>query len=109
LLLAAAVAALPHRGSTPVQLSVSGLSSGAFAAVQYHVAFSGDLLGVGVIAGGPYWCAMGTLAYATTACMTQPELIDLTLLWGATTVAANLGVCLVAFPPSDCFLENQCY
>jgi len=59
--------------------------------VQYHVAYSGDLLGVGVIAGGPYWCAMGTIGFATTACMTDPQLIDLNLLWGATAIAANLG------------------
>jgi len=79
------------RGKNSVELSVSGLSSGAFAAVQYHVAYSADLMGVGVIAGGPYWCAMGTIGFATTACMTEPELISLNLLWGATTIAANLG------------------
>ncbi len=34
------------------RLSVSGLSSGAYFAVQFHVAFSKDIMGVGVLAGG---------------------------------------------------------
>lgn len=39
------------------QTSVSGLSSGAFMAVQFGVAFSSQLVGVGVVAGGPFDCA----------------------------------------------------
>jgi hypothetical protein len=38
------------------QNSVSGLSSGAFMAVQLHLAYSSDFVGAGVIAGGPYRC-----------------------------------------------------
>ena len=34
------------------RISVSGLSSGGYFAVQFHVAFSRTLMGVGVIAGG---------------------------------------------------------
>lgn len=34
------------------KLSVSGLSSGAFFAVQFHVAFSRIIMGAGVVAGG---------------------------------------------------------
>ena len=37
--------------------SVSGLSSGAFMAAQFQVAFSGTLVGAGIIAGGPFYCA----------------------------------------------------
>src|SRR3954467_7218141 len=37
--------------------SVSGISSGAFMAVQFGTAWSSVIKGVGVIAGGPYWCA----------------------------------------------------
>ncbi len=33
-------------------ISVSGLSSGAYFAVQFHVAFSKDIMGAGVVAGG---------------------------------------------------------
>jgi hypothetical protein len=40
--------------------SVSGISSGAFMAVQFGVSWSSTVKGVGVIAGGPYYCAQGT-------------------------------------------------
>ena len=33
-------------------MSVSGLSSGAYFAVQFHVAFSSSIMGVGAVAGG---------------------------------------------------------
>src|SRR5271165_4559072 len=42
--------------------SVSGISSGAFMAVQFGVSWSSIVKGVGVIAGGPYYCAQGTAA-----------------------------------------------
>ena len=34
------------------QVSVSGMSSGACMATQFHVAHSSDVMGVGIIAGG---------------------------------------------------------
>jgi poly(3-hydroxybutyrate) depolymerase len=37
--------------------SISGISSGAFMAVQFATAWSSVVKGVGVIAGGPFWCA----------------------------------------------------
>src|SRR5271156_1322728 len=40
--------------------SISGISSGAFMAVQFGVSWSSIVKGVGVIAGGPYYCAHGT-------------------------------------------------
>ncbi|WAC71511.1 hypothetical protein OU995_18230 [Roseateles sp. SL47] len=49
-------------------LTVSGLSSGAFMAAQYAVAFSRDVTGVGVVAGGPWDCAQGRIDLATTNC-----------------------------------------
>ena len=39
------------------ETSVSGISSGAFMTVQLGVAHSADVKGVGVTAGGPYFCA----------------------------------------------------
>lgn len=57
-------------------ISVSGLSSGAYFAVQFHVAFSKSIMGVGVIAGGPYYCAQNDLEIALSACMLNPELIS---------------------------------
>lgn len=68
--LAAAADALPSLGADPSKTSVSGLSSGAFMAVQYQVAFSGSVIGTGVIAGGPYYCAAGSLINAGI-CMGQ--------------------------------------
>lgn len=49
--------ALPALGADAARVSVSGLSSGGFMAVQYATAFSGRTVGVGVVAGGPYNCA----------------------------------------------------
>ncbi len=57
---ASAAEALPAVGADRQETSVSGLSSGAFMAVQYQVAFSSSLKGAGIVAGGPYYCT-GTL------------------------------------------------
>ncbi|QDQ28374.1 poly(3-hydroxybutyrate) depolymerase [Chitinimonas arctica] len=51
------LAALGAYGADLKQTSVSGLSSGAFMAVQFDVAFSSELVGAGIIAGGPFYCA----------------------------------------------------
>jgi hypothetical protein len=48
---------LPRYGVNLSETSVSGLSSGAFMTVQFHVAFSHLMVGAGIIAGGPYYCA----------------------------------------------------
>ena len=37
--------------------SVSGVSSGAYMAHQLHVTYSDTIMGAGLIAGGPYYCA----------------------------------------------------
>lgn len=37
--------------------SISGISSGAFMASQFGVAWSSVIKGVGIVAGGPYYCA----------------------------------------------------
>ncbi|SOE01089.1 hypothetical protein [Caenispirillum bisanense] len=47
------------------QVSVSGLSSGAYMAVQMQTAHSADIMGAGIFAGGPYGCARGGLTLAT--------------------------------------------
>jgi poly(3-hydroxybutyrate) depolymerase len=60
---------LPAFNVDLAQSSVSGLSSGAFMAVQFHVAFSQSLIGAGVVAGGPYDCAEGELTIALDRCM----------------------------------------
>jgi hypothetical protein len=63
-----ATVALPRFHVDIGQTSVSGLSSGGFMAVQFGVAYSSIVKGVGVIAGGPYYCAQGDVGIATTRC-----------------------------------------
>jgi hypothetical protein len=46
--------------------SISGISSGAFMAVQFGMAWSSTVKGVGAIAGGPYYCAQGSATSALT-------------------------------------------
>ncbi len=41
----------------PDAISISGISSGGFMASQFHAAHSSMVMGVGIIAGGPYQCA----------------------------------------------------
>eukprot|EP00301_Raphidiophrys_heterophryoidea_P020089 c4871_g1_i1.p1 GENE.c4871_g1_i1~~c4871_g1_i1.p1 ORF type:complete len:350 (-),score=72.97 c4871_g1_i1:189-1238(-) len=54
-------------------VTVSGLSSGAFMAVQLHVAFSSFINGSAVFAGGPFYCAQGNLIDAEYKCMKTYE------------------------------------
>jgi hypothetical protein len=70
--------------------TVSGVSAGAFMAVQHHVAYSSSIDGVGIVAGGPYWCAMADIDVATTSCEYDPDRISLDLLYGATEYAYGL-------------------
>ena len=46
--------------------SISGISSGAFMAVQFGTAWSSVITGVGVVAGGPYYCDQADLSDAMT-------------------------------------------
>jgi hypothetical protein len=66
--------ALPSYQVDITKTSVSGLSSGAFMATQFHLAYSASLVGAGVIAGGPFYCAGSVpgapfLETAMTICM----------------------------------------
>ena len=51
-------------------VTVSGISSGGFMAVQLHVAHSAAVKGAGVLAGGPFYCAQGSLWAALNNCTT---------------------------------------
>jgi hypothetical protein len=68
LLSQAAPVALQNYNADLADTSVSGLSSGGFMAVQFAVAYSSLVKGVGVIAGGPYYCAQGDVDIATRKC-----------------------------------------
>jgi poly(3-hydroxybutyrate) depolymerase len=77
---AADAPALPALGADVRQITVSGLSSGAFMATQFSVAYSARIAGVGIVAGGPFFCAgLGGLSgpehflvTATSECMNSP-------------------------------------
>lgn len=69
------------------QVSVSGLSAGGYMAVQFEVAFSASVTGAGVIAGGPYNCAQGTLYLATTVCSCTSDLLACRVRAGGTQVS----------------------
>lgn len=69
----------------PAQVSVSGISSGAFMANQLHIAHSANIMGAAMIAGGLYGCAVlhatadGVEALASQAagpCLSTPFLLE---------------------------------
>ena len=66
---AGAAPALPAMGANLQGLTVSGISSGAYMAVQFQVAHSKLVRGAGVLAGGPYYCAEGSAWRALSNCM----------------------------------------
>jgi poly(3-hydroxybutyrate) depolymerase len=61
-------------------ISLSGISSGAFMAHQFHVIHSANIMGAGLIAGGPYSCAEGSYFWSW---------FDTTGLYAATSVCSN--------------------
>ncbi|MBS1971912.1 MAG: hypothetical protein JSU04_16495 [Bdellovibrionales bacterium] len=63
---------IPALNADPNSITVSGLSSGAFMAVQLGVAYSKQIKGVAAIAGGIYNCAEGNVDTATNVCMKNP-------------------------------------
>jgi poly(3-hydroxybutyrate) depolymerase len=58
-----------RRGADPKQVSISGLSSGAAMALQYAVAHSSSIIGVGSVAGPTWDCAEGDLSRAMQVCL----------------------------------------
>jgi poly(3-hydroxybutyrate) depolymerase len=73
------------------QTSTSGLSSGAFMAVQFHVAFSSIMKGAAIFAGGPFDCAQGSLTTALTTCEDPLSAPDVTSLVAITNQWATAG------------------
>jgi poly(3-hydroxybutyrate) depolymerase len=56
--------------------SISGFSSGGFMTAQMHFAYSKEVIAAGVVAGGPYYCSLGspeTVVY----CADAPDKVDL--------------------------------
>jgi hypothetical protein len=97
---AAGATPLPQLVLDPAQTTVSGLSSGAYMAVQVHVAYSATFAkGAGIVAGGPFYCAQGSIVTATGPCMTHsgttnvPTLVSTTKSWatgGTIDAVSNL-------------------
>jgi hypothetical protein len=94
-------APLPGLTIDPSAISVSGLSSGGFMAVQIHVAYSATFKrGAGIVAGGPYYCTEGFLGNVKARCMDNainipvPLLVGITKAWAAVNLidpTSNLG------------------
>lgn len=70
--------------------SISGISSGGYMAVQFHVAHSSKIIGIGVIGGGPYYCANNNALIALNSCMKYPHLINIDELIFATDYASSI-------------------
>ena len=85
----------------PAQVSVSGISSGAFMANQLHVAHSADIMGAGLIAGGLYGCAVlhptddgveALASQATGPCMSAPFLLEDVAFYAGLVRSSRKGV-----------------
>ena len=86
-----------------IDLTVSGLSSGAYMAVQYHIAHSDRVNGSAIFAGGPYYCAESTILLAETRCMHKfeaPETVNKLVEY--TQDAAHMGTIA-----DTTYLKNQ--
>lgn len=83
---------LPALNIDKTQTTVSGLSAGGFMAVQLHVAYSATFAkGAGVVAGGPFYCAEGSIVNATGRCMASPSGIPTSTLVNTTNSWASQG------------------
>ena len=95
---------LPAYGADITQVTVSGLSSGAYMAGQFAVAYSSIVNGAALVAGGPYYCAsqpgvepfVPYLVNALTTCMNpadaQAAPPDPALLWSRTLELSRAGL-----------------
>lgn len=66
---------LPNLVTDPQTVTMSGLSAGAFFAIQYGMAHSSEVMGVASFAGGVYHCANGNMLDAD-ACAQDPSTVD---------------------------------
>lgn len=74
------------------QITVSGLSSGAFMATQLEVAYSAVFSGAAIFAGGVYGCAEGSLIKAQFDCMAAPDQLNLPRLVESAKTLETLGL-----------------
>lgn len=64
---------LPSLSLDLSNVTVSGLSSGGYMATQFQLAHSDWVKGIGVFAGGPYYCAKGDITTALAQCVNKIE------------------------------------
>jgi poly(3-hydroxybutyrate) depolymerase len=89
----AVAAPLPAGLADENEVSVSGVSSGGYMAVQLHVAHSATFKkGAGVVAGGPFFCAEGSISNALGRCMAHGSPIPVAHLVSTTTSWAQSGL-----------------
>ncbi|KAB7497705.1 hypothetical protein Anas_02819, partial [Armadillidium nasatum] len=73
-------------------ITVSGISSGAAFATQFHVIYSQEIKGVATFAGVVYYCAYGNV-YTSLTCMNSPALTNVNLLVSeAKSFASDLSI-----------------
>ena len=87
------------------QITISGFSSGGFFAVQFHVAYSKIIRGVGVVAGGSFWCAENNISIGLGACLKKPDETPLQLL----TIITNTFAATNAIDPVENMQHSQVY
>lgn len=87
----AAEPSLPAYNADIVQTSISGISSGAYMAVQFGTAWSSIIKGVGAIAGGPFGCSEGSASAALSTCMGGAPAPDLSELVRRTDAWSSSG------------------
>jgi hypothetical protein len=66
------IASITEAKPPRTDVTVSGISSGGAMAAQFHLAFSSDVSGAGIVAGPPYYCAQGNTILAVTECLFGP-------------------------------------
>ncbi|ALS98315.1 PHB depolymerase family esterase [Lacimicrobium alkaliphilum] len=70
---AQAMAEIPELDLNIDTITVSGISSGGYMAGQFHIAHSDWVSGIGVIAGGPYYCARNSIMTALGQCVNKQD------------------------------------
>ncbi|MGS2719704.1 extracellular catalytic domain type 2 short-chain-length polyhydroxyalkanoate depolymerase [Paraglaciecola aestuariivivens] len=96
--------ALPALNIPTNEVTVSGISSGAYMAQQLHTAYSNRFSAAAIIAGGPFYCAENNLSIALTRCMKPDDINkpDVARLQSITTqFAANGDISPIANMQND--------
>jgi hypothetical protein len=82
---------LPAFNADIAQTSISGISSGAYMAVQFGMAWSSIVIGVGAVAGGPFGCSEGSASAALSTCLGGEPAPDVAALIARTDAWSRSG------------------